>query len=755
MTRLPCSLVACALAVLALTGCTSIPEGRSAIDSVRVIGAHTLDADAVADKLATTASPRFLGLMRGVVLDYEIFDASMLQRDLARLERYYQGHGFLDAHARAGRVVRLSADHVRVEVVVDEGPATLVRAVRVDGLQGVPAPIADAVRAGATDALPAKARFDEDAYAKAKTQILRALTDRGYAYATVQADAQMDLAGRTVDYVFTVHAGIPAVLGPITIVDAHEPEANKAEPNKKSSFDKPLDEAPLRRAMHLQQGEPYSTAELDTATQALLDLGVLASAHLVPDLKDPTRSEVPLEVTIEPAKLHAIRFGGGLEFDSIKTELHGRVGYEDHDFYGDLRNFSWDFTPGVVLYPLRFDNIVTPQHLLAEERTRVQLRQPGFLEPRTTGFVRPEINVFPMLVSPNPNVLDPVSGYIEPKTAFGLERRLLKHLTSTASINVQGEVPFFYPVGVDTKNTPLPPAIAMIYPELVTTLDYRDNALHPHKGFFLTNDVSVAWPGSAHDVRVQPDARAYVPLGKRVTLAGRGSVGLLFPFNYGEYVQQLKDVDSRNQELLGSIQPNPLSPGLPGDPGSQALDHVVDRDIEIVYFRGFFLGGPDSNRGYPIRGIAPHGVIPFLSPSNASALLAANCVPGTPTYNAANCQLPIGGFTLWQASLEVRFDVAGPFGVATFCDAGDVSSTPFPQKDAFRFTHLHLSCGVGMRYDTPVGPIRLDIGYRVQPLQVLGYANETAAQAADKTETVQPLFLNQPLALSFGIGEAF
>ena len=102
---------------------------------------------------------------------------------------------------------------------------------------------------------------------------------------------------------------------------------------------------------------------------------------------------------------------------------------------------------------------------------------------------------------------------------------------------------------------------------------------------------------------------------------------------------------------------------------------------------------------------------------------------------------------MWLASVEMRFDVAGPFGVATFCDAGDVSPTPFPQKDAFRFTHLHLSCGAGLRYDTPVGPIRLDVGYRVPGLQVIG--------PTDPTEGTQPLFLGQPLALSFGIGEAF
>jgi outer membrane protein assembly factor BamA len=739
MSRPLRTLLASALAGLASAGCTSIPEGRSAIDSVRVVGPTTLNRTDVTDKLATTATPRFLGLMRGVVLEYEILDASMLQRDLARLERYYRGHGFLDAHARAARVVRVSANHVRVEIEVDEGPATLVRTIRIDGIAELPATVADAVRADAAAVLPVGGRFDEDAYAKAKTAIARALTDRGYAYASVQADAQVDLAKHTIDYAFTVHAGIPAVFGRITIVDTQQ-----STPGKTSSFAKPMEEAPLRRALDIREGETYSTAAIATGTQALLDLGVLASVQIVPTLADPPAPVVPLTVKIEPTKLHVIKYGGGFELDDIKTEVHGIIGYEDHNFYGGLRSLSLEFKPGVVLYPTRFDHPVVPTSYLLEERTRLQLSQPGLFEAHTKGFVRPEINVFPMLIEPNPDPSQPVVGYFEPKTAFGVERRFFKHLITNLSYNVQGEVPFFYPTGVDTKGTALPPPIVLLFPELITTLDYRDNPLHPHKGVYLSNDLTVARPGSAYDVRIQPDARAYVPIGRRVTLAARGSIGMLFSSNYGEYIQNLKEIGQ-------TVQPNPLSQGVPGDPGPQALDHVVDRDIEIVYFRGFFLGGPDSNRGFPLRGIAPHGVVPFLSPSNQSLLLQAGCVPNSPTYNAANCSIPIGGFTSWQASLESRFDIVGPFGAALFCDAGDVSAKPYD----VRFTHLHLSCGAGVRYDTPVGPIRLDVGDRIQPLQVLGYKDETAVHNADPTEGVQPLFLGVPIALSFGIGESF
>jgi hypothetical protein len=54
-----------------------------------------------------------------------------------------------------------------------------------------------------------------------------------------------------------------------------------------------------------------------------------------------------------------------------------------------------------------------------------------------------------------------------------------------------------------------------------------------------------------------------------------------------------------------------------------------------------------------------------------------------------------------------------------------------------------------------VGPIRLDIGYRIPFLQVLGFPNEAAVAAHDPTEGTQPQIFGVPLAISFGIGEAF
>ena len=724
--RLSSSHVLALLAAAAISaGCTYVPPGRSAIDKVKVHGTDVIDPGEITDRLATTESPRFLGLMRGVVYDYSIYDDSVLQRDLARVERYYRGRGFLDAHARAARVTKVSANHVRVDITVDEGPPTLDREVRLDGVDALPAADIKAVRAAADEALPRGTRFDEDSYKKAQDAIARALMDRGYAYATLKAEAQADLGAHEIDYVFTITPGIPAVFGSITFLGL-DPDAEGPKP----AF---VEEKPLLRAIDIRPGAPYSATEVESATQALLDLGVFSSVRIEPTLSNPPSRVVPLVVQVETANLRLLRLGGGIEFDAIKTDIHGLVGWEDRNFLGGLRDVNIELKPALVFYPTRVSSPVkAPTDYLLGERFRVQFRQPGFLEARTVGFIQPELNVYPLLVQTNPPPDAPVVGYVEPKASFGLNRRFGKHFNATVAYNVQAEIPFPYVQALDTnlKN------LGLLFPQLITTLDFRDNPIHPHAGIYASNDFQVAGiPGTAlpSDFRLQPEVRGYVPLARGVTLAVRGKLGFLFGANYGPaFRDDLSAVRAGNAQTVGETP-------------------ALDSDIQTVYFRGFFSGGPSSNRGFALRGASPYGVVPFLSPATSAAQVNTCTDPNTKMIDLSSCLIPIGGFTLWEASVEVRFDVSGPLGFAVFCDTGDVS----PDEFNLRFRYLHMSCGAGARYDTPVGPIRVDLGYRIPPLQVIGYANQNAVFDANPTYGRQPQFLGIPMAASFGIGEAF
>jgi outer membrane protein assembly factor BamA len=681
-------------AIAALTGCNRIPEGRMAVNELQIRGADKVHEGEIEDAIATTETQKFLGLFRGVLFEYALFDRFVLQRDLARVEAYYHAQGYYHAKARAGRVHVIDDKRVRVEIVIEEGPPVLVRNVRVDGTEELPEDVATAVRKAAAAGVPRGRPFVEKAFEDTRTAVRRALSDRGYAYAKVEYDAAVDIVEDTADVIYTVTAGPVCRLGPIAIEGLGS-----------------LPEDRVRRTLDLKPGARFSEDDLESAQQALLDLGVFASVTIEPKLEEPPRrdAEVPLLVTVEPTRLRTVRLGGGLEFDALKTDIHGIIGWENRNFLGGLRTFSINFRPGFVLYPVRINNLVTPERLLPEERLRVDLRQPGFLEARTTGFVRPELNVYPVLLNPNPPPNAPVLGYLETKNAVGLDRTMWR-LFGAVSHNLHVAHPFSY-LG------PRDPTLGLIFisfPELLTQLDFRDDPVQPRRGALLRNTLQFAggpFGGNADDVKVQPDVRAYVPLSRRVVFATRASVGFLWPRNYGDTVQR-----SRTQ--------------FP-DTGAAAT-----RDYQLTFFRGFFSGGPTQNRGYPLRGVGPHDFIPFLTPEFELQRLEGAA--------ADDARVPSGGFTLWEASAELRFEVTGPLSVATFCDASDVS----PRQNNIRLTHLHLSCGAGGRYDTPVGPIRLDVGYRIPGLQVIG------GLTPDEREP-RTFPLGIPIAVHIGIGEAY
>jgi len=688
------------LAAAATLGCHQIPKGRAAVDAVRFRGVHEVSKSDLSKKIATAPSPEFLGLFEGIVYDYSLFDPYVLQKDLERVERYYRARGYYQARARAGRVVYTSDDHVRVYVVVEEGPPVLVGDIRVEGIDTLPEGVRRHVlRALGAAGLRKGVPFDEDHFAEAEWHILHALQDDAYAYAKVDRRAYVDLPDHTVTAVFSVTPDLPSTFGPITIEGLGS-----------------LPEDPVRRALDMRQGERFSATALDYAQQAVLDLGVFTSVAVVPERSEPPPLDraVPITVRVTPTRLHTVRLGGGLELDVIKTDLHLLAGWTDNNLFGGMRRFDVDFRPGVALYPTRLPNLQSPTDLLPEERFRAQISQPGFLEARTNGYLRGDFDIYPLLITSNLPPGAPVIGYREARAALGLNRVFWK-LYADLSYDVQFNSPFAY---VGLLEPDLRTAL-ISYVDLRTTLDFRDSDVEPHEGVFLLNDLQFAGGplgGEPEDVRIQPEGRAYVPLGS-ATLALRAGTGLLVPANYG-----------------GSLAQAP--PGQ-APPGVDRATYV--RDLQLVYFRGFFSGGPTSNRGYPVYGVGPHGVVPFLLP-NVSQQIYSQCLPGTPgaTTNPS-CVQPLGGLTMWMASAEVRFPLSSDFAEVTFCDSSDVEA-----KTADYQLSPHLSCGAGIRYKTPVGPLRLDVAYRIPGLN-------PAPGDPDYPGDI----LGLPIGVAFGIGEAF
>jgi outer membrane protein insertion porin family len=107
-------------------------------------------------------------------------------------------------------------------------------------------------------------------------------------------------------------------------------------------------------------------------------------------------------------------------------------------------------------------------------------------------------------------------------------------------------------------------------------------------------------------------------------------------------------------------------------------DAIGGKDRYPIFER-FFAGGENSVRGYARRRLGP------LSASDD----------------------PLGGLTLLEGSVELRRPIWGDLGGAVFLDFGQVALRPYDT----RVTNLKFSSGFGLSYNTPVGPVRLDVGF--------------------------------------------
>lgn len=687
-----------AVLAVALAGCIKkgAPAGRDLVADVDVVGASALDADAVEDRLATRPPP-WPRSLEGLLYDYEVFNDTVLTRDLERVERYYRRKGFYEAKVRAARIHRVDPRHVRVEIVVDEGPVVEIRRADVNGLANLPFDVA--ARALSAITLDPGDRFDEDEFEKNAKAISHVLGDAGYAFAEVKHRAKVDLATHTADVTFEVKEGQVARYGRVRIVGLQS-----------------IPEEPVRAVLGLEEGGAYSRTDVIDAQEALQNLGVFAAVEVRQDKAKPESGEVPITVIVREASLRTLRVGGGARFDVLRLSNHVRVGWEHRNFLGGMRRFNIEARPGVTYFPTRIGRFDTPTRLLPENRVHTELRQPSFLEGRLTGFISGDYSIYPLLY-PLPDSVDPekerVIGYHEIKAATGVERAFFgHHLFVTPSLNWQANFPFTYqggkPDGLD--------AVRVSFPELYAILDFRDDRIEPREGFYLANSVQVAgyvFGGTVSDFRLRPEFRGFLPMSKHVTLATRLTTGFLFPSDYGE--------------TLTSAQ-------AANDPTNPA----VVRDQHKLLFRAFYSGGPSSNRGYPYRGVGPHGPVGFLVPTGEDCGRPLDQLP-------AACIRPLGGLTLWEASLEVRFPVIGPLYAATFLDASDVTR----RVGEIRFDVPHISPGLGLRYRTPVGPLRIDAGYRTPWLQQIG------EQDLERQEGNPGTVFGLPMAIHIALGESF
>ena len=192
--------------------------------------------------------------------------------------------------------------------------------------------------------------------------------------------------------------------------------------------------------------------------------------------------------------------------------------------------------------------------------------------------------------------------------------------------------------------------------------DRRDDPLDPHRGVYNTVDFGLAEHifGSQRDfTRVLVRNSSYYPIGKKMVLARSTEIGNISVFHYY------------------------------GDPAA-ALP-LPER----------FFGGGDSHRGFPEYQAGPRDDLTGF---------------------------PLGGDALFFNQTELRFPLLGDsVGGVLFHDMGNIYSSfnhfslRVHQDNLTDFNYMVHAIGFGIRYKTPVGPLRVDLAYSINPPYFNGF----------------------------------
>ena len=648
------------------------------------------------------------------------YSGSLLQGDVATLESLYRANGFRKVQIQS--VVQdnyRGENNLAVRIQIEEGPRTLLGEVHVVGNEQVP-----------TQSLPEMSTqvgqpYSELDLANDREEILNYYFDHGFPNATLDITTQASPKDPDREDVnFTIHEGELFSIDRVLVAGLEH------------THDYVVD-----RELQVHSGQALSQQALLNTQTRLYDLGIFSQVDTAvqnPEGNDPQKNVL---VQLQEAKRYTFTYGVGLEFEtglpSGSTAPQGATGVSPRVEFDVTRlNFGgrdqtltfqshvgrlqqrglisytvpklFDSDKFRLIYSIFYDNSLdvatfTSQRLEGKIDLRQQLGNSG-IEPGTR---------------PGPNSI-----------TYRFEFRRVK-ASNFASDFSPGEFQLLsLPVTIGG------PGFTLIH-------DKRDNPLESTKGNYFTLDgfASSRYFGSETDFgRALAQYSTYYVLGK-------GKPGHQFVFARSTTI-------GLQQPFAGT---RVVPPGAcPVDPKTNETECTGFSSIPLP--EQFFAGGGNSHRGFGLNQAGPR------DPSSG---------------------FPVGGTALFVNNFELRLPpttlpyLGEGFSFAIFHDMGNVFTAPhdmvkgllrwhqanpnlclpvgttptscFNQFNESGYDYTSHAVGVGVRYKTPIGPLRFDFGYDLNPTSYFqGLTFSTSGQATSY-ETQRLHHFN----VFFSIGQPF
>jgi outer membrane protein assembly factor BamA len=625
-------------------------------------GNRAIDDNTLRISIATSQSTFFARspLVRWLGLgEKKYFNEIEFRRDVLRLTALYRQGGFVDA--TVDTVVRRTDRDVDVRFTIFEGEPIRVSSLQVNGVD-------EFVPAGALSAaLPLRVGdpFNRLLMLASADTVRGRLADRGYPFAEVYRNFDVDRVARTAAIEFDVDPGMRATVGDVEVVGAGR-----------------LDDRVIRRTLSVRPGQVFRQRDLYQSQLDLYRTGLFnyANVALVDTLGTAAAdSQVDVRVRVLEGPRQRVRLGGGYgTIDCFRTLASWML----LDFLGGGRSLELKGRLSQIGTgdPLGggFENSVCPA-LSDEDVSRLKLnynvtmafRQPYVFSRRTSATL---------------------ALFAERYTEFQAYLRQAVGGDLGFTYRARPDLPITVSYGLSYGSTEADPAnfctflnVCLVEDTIFTrklrraTLslaavrDHRNSVLNPSSGSWLAGEVRFSAPVIGSDTLMQftrgtLEFAAYRRVGRQSVISVRAKLGTVLPAELGPTGGELRYVPTEER---------------------------------------FYAGGASTVRGYGQNELGPQvrvldTVITRQEQQNGQPVTVVDSVIRTS---------PAGGNDLLLANVEFRFPMPGFGGKlsgALYVDAGRVfsrgSETPGPSG-------LRVTPGLGVRITSPLGPIRFDVGF--------------------------------------------
>jgi outer membrane protein insertion porin family len=426
----------------------------------------------------------------------------------------------------------------------------------------------------------------------------------------------------------------------------------------------------VRREIHVKPDAPLREGDVVESQRRLYNLGVFNRVTIEPQNPAGTDTDKDVVVLVEEAKRYTLAYGGGFEVQRLASTTNPAGSEIQAAPRGILEISKLNLTGRADSLSLKLRGSTI------EDRALLTYSDPNtFANPNYTFQANvytektQDINTFTeSRYEGSVQLTDQVTRFTTLQYRYAFRRVVVSNLNNTVAPE---EIPLFE------------------QPTLVSQFgvtwarDARDNPADATKGSFNSADFGIADTGigsSASFLRFYYQNSTYYPLGHshRYSFARSVRIGILEPYR------------------------DTVSLSFPPQTTAVELIPLPER---------FFAGGGTSLRGFALNQAGPRDSTGF----------------------------PIGGQALLTFNQEFRFPMRLPFigtalSGALFYDGGNVYSRlgritfradpPKPVFDPAKPTVCEFNCtnelnyfahtvGIGFRYSTPVGPIRIDLGFPI------------------------------------------